>query len=81
MWYHTSVVRQRVRQTAFPASSHLLGPTKKSANSSPCHTFPILIRNSFVCRTYKNKRVKVLCLPHIFQINVGAPLIVNQVPA
>jgi hypothetical protein len=81
MWYRTSVVRSRVRQTAFSAPSRLLGPTKKSANSSPSHTFPILIRNSFACRTYKNKRVKVLCLPHIFQINVGTPIIVNQVPA
>jgi hypothetical protein len=81
MWYHTFVVRSRVRQTAIPATSHPLGPAKKSANSSPCHTSAIFTRNSFACHTYKNKRLKVLCLPHIFQINVGTPLIVNQVSA
>jgi hypothetical protein len=81
MWHYELVVRSRVCQTAIPATGYPLGLAKKSADSSPCHTSANFARNSFACHTYKNKRLKVPCLPHIFQINVGAPLIVNQVPA
>jgi len=81
MWYYTFVVPSRVCQTAIPATSYPPGLAKKSTNSCPCHTSAIFTRNSFACHTYKNKRPKVLGLPHIFQMNVGTPLIVNQVPA
>ncbi len=81
MWYYSFVVISRVRQTAITATSHLLGPAKKSISSSPCHTFAIFTRNSFACHTYKNKRLKVLCLPHIFKIYIAPAFTAIRVAA
>ena len=81
MWYYISVVRSQVQQTAITATSHPLGPAKKSANSSLCHTSAIFTRNSFACHTHKNKRLKVLCLPHILKIYIAPAFTANRVAA
>jgi hypothetical protein len=83
MWYTIFVVRTRVRLTALPATSHPVGPTKKSRNSNLCHPSAISARNhnSFTCHTYKNKELKFFCLPYILQINRDTPERVNQVAA
>jgi hypothetical protein len=81
MWYCSFVVRSRARQTAITAASHPLGPAKKSTNSSPCHTSAIFTRSSFARHTYKNKRLKVLCLPHIFKIHIAPAFMANRVAA
>jgi hypothetical protein len=69
MWYTVSRFRTRVRSAALPATSHLLGPTKKSRKSSHCHTSAISARNSFVCHTYRDNGLTVLCFPHIPLLN------------
>ena len=79
MCYTAFVAETWVRPTALPATSHSLGHNKKSRKSNHCHTSEIFTRNSFACHTYKNTGLKVLCLPHIFQINRGTPVMVNQV--
>ena len=81
MWYYSFVVRALVRHTALPATSHPLGPEKNLRKSNHCHTSAIFACNSFVCRTYKNKGLKVLYLPHLRQKRSNPPVIVNQVPA
>lgn len=75
------VVKTRVRLSALPAASHPLGPNKKSRKSDHCHTCKNLTPNSFACHTYKSKGDRVLCLPHIFQMNGGILVMVNQVLA
>ena len=47
-------------------SQHALTQFKKSRKSNHCHTSEIYACKSFPCHTYKNKGLKVLCLPHIF---------------
>jgi hypothetical protein len=79
MCYTVFVARTRVSSTALPAASHPPASTKKSSKSNHCHTSAIFVRNSFACHTYKNKGLKVLCLPHILQINMCTPVMVNQV--
>ena len=81
MWYSIFVVSTWVRLGALPATSHPLGPNKKSRKSNHCHTSKNLTPNSFACHSYKSKGLKVLCLPHIFQINGGSLVMVNQVLA
>jgi hypothetical protein len=81
MCYTVLVAKTRVRPTALPATSHPLGHNKKSHKSNHCHTSAIFSRNSFACHTYKNKGLKVLCLPHIFQIKGNSLVMVNQVAA
>jgi hypothetical protein len=81
MWYTACVVRMRVNPTAFSATSHPPASTKNSRKSNHCHTSTISSRNSFACHTYKNKGLKVLCLPHIFQVYIPTPVTVNRVPA
>jgi hypothetical protein len=78
MWYTTFVVRTRARPTALPATSHSPASARKSRKSNHCQTSAISARNSFACHTYKSK---VLCLPHIFQINRETPAMVNLVAA
>jgi hypothetical protein len=83
MWYTVFGVRTQVRSAALPATSQLLGPTKKSRKCNHCHTSAISARNSFACHTYKNNglSVTVLCLPQIPQMKWVYPVMVNLVAA
>jgi hypothetical protein len=78
MWYHTSVVSERLGSIAFAAASYLCGSCKGSANSFPCHTSASFARNSFVCHSSKTKDLKSFTC-HAPAKNVpDHPIMVNQ---
>lgn len=53
------------------------------SKSLACHTSKIRASKSSYCHTYKNKgfKLKVHCLPHIFQIYFQPPVTVGEVAA
>jgi len=62
-----------------PATSHLLGSTKKSRKSDHCHTFAISARNSFVAPFTKTADLQ--SVRRTFLRLMGTPFMINLVAA